>query len=73
MRDLRSFGIQACGTIRSNRKELPKDLLPGKPGGKLAKHAFVVAQRDGLTFVNWMDTKNVLTLSNFHDPVARGN
>ena len=39
---------------------MPNDLLPR---GKLVKHAFVVAQEDGLSFYNWMNTKNVLNLT----------
>ncbi|KAJ8312515.1 hypothetical protein KUTeg_009888 [Tegillarca granosa] len=64
--DLHIRGILACGTVRSNRKHLPIDLLPAKLN--LQKHQYIVAQKDCLTYSVWMDTKPVVTLSNFHDP-----
>jgi len=53
------------GTVRTNRKGLPKQL-------KLNKHEFKVAQKDELTFCVWQDTKAVCVLSNFHDPESQG-
>ena len=67
---LRSHYILACGTIRANRKGLPVQHLP--KNNTLRKHEFKVAKKNDLVFVSWMDTKPVLTLSNFHDPQARG-
>ncbi len=63
-------GIYACGTVRTNRKGLPPGLLPKSQ--KLQKHQYKVAQKDDLTFVIWMDTKAVLALSNYHDPLHTG-
>ena len=37
----------------------------------LGKHEFKVAQKDGLTFCVWQDTKAVMVLSNYHDPTER--
>ncbi|XP_061188012.1 piggyBac transposable element-derived protein 4-like [Saccostrea echinata] len=70
LRDLHIRGIYACGTVRSNWKSLPKDLLPKQV--KLQKHQYKVAQNDELTFCIWQDTKAVLVLSNFHDPLHVG-
>lgn len=63
-------GVYACGTVRSNRKGLQTDLMPKKLN--LQKHLFRIAQKDDLTFCTWMDTKPVLMLSNFHNPMAVG-
>ena len=63
-------GIYACGTVRSNRKGLPAELLPKNL--HLNKHEYRVAQKDELTFCHWMDTKAVLVLSNFHHPESVG-
>ena len=68
--DLRIRGVMACGTVRSNRKGLPVALLPKNM--KLQCGEFKVAQKDDLVFATWMDTKPVLTLSNFHDPTEQG-
>ena len=68
--DLRIRGVMACGTVRSNRKGLPVALLPKNM--KLQRGEFKVAQKDDLVFATWMDTKPVLTLSNFHDPTEQG-
>ena len=62
--------MYACGTVRSNRKNLPTALLPKNV--KLQKHEYKVAQKDELSYVVWQDTKPVCVLSNFHDPTAVG-
>ena len=62
--------VYACGTVRSNRKNLPTALLPKNV--RLEKHQYKVAQKDELSFVVWQDTKPVCVLSNFHDPTAVG-
>lgn len=66
LEELRLKGLDACGTIRSNRKG-----LPARPSG-LKKHQYQVAQKDTLTFCAWQDTKVVMVLSNHHDPMATG-
>ena len=68
--DLRVRGIMACGTVRANRKGLPAALLPKTT--KLKRGEFRRAQKDNLTYAIWMDTKPVLTLSNFHNPAEEG-
>lgn len=70
LQELLMRGIYACGTVRSNRKGLPVELLPKNI--RLEKHQYKVAQKDDLTFCSWMDTKPVLVLSNYHDPQAVG-
>jgi hypothetical protein len=71
LNDLLVFGTNACGTIRSNRVGLPRDLLPRNVA--LRKHEKKTAQKNELTFAIWQDTKPVCVLSNFHDPQAVGN
>lgn len=47
--------IQACGTVRRNRKGLPTALLHRNIA--LRKHEYKVAQKDDLTCCIWQDTK----------------
>ncbi|GFO38733.1 PiggyBac transposable element-derived protein 4-like [Plakobranchus ocellatus] len=68
--DLHHSGICAAGTVRSNRKFLPKDLLPKTV--RLEKHQFHVAQAEQLMYTIWMDTKAVCVLSNYHCPTQTG-
>ncbi|KAK3797066.1 hypothetical protein RRG08_065832 [Elysia crispata] len=70
LRDLARNGVLAIGTVRSNRKYLPNDLLPKSV--RLEKHQYRVAQADNLTFCVWMDTKAVLVMSNYHCPTLTG-
>ena len=70
LQELLMRGINACGTVRSNRKGLPVNLLP--KNNRLQKHQYSLAQKDDLSFCAWMDTKPVLVMSNFHDPTSTG-
>ena len=70
LRELYNQGICAAGTIRPNRKHLPKDLLP--KSSPLEKHNYRVAQAQELTFAVWMDTKAVCVMSNYHSPIRTG-
>ena len=63
-------GIYSCGTVRSNHKGLPTEFLPKNI--RLNKHDYRVAQKNEITFCIWQDTKSVLVLSNFHDPISVG-
>lgn len=56
-------GILSAGTVRINRKHLPKTNVPSD---KFMKRGDVVSfQANGITFVKWMDNKAVFLLSNF--------
>mgnify|MGYP000655962011 CR=1 FL=1 len=69
--DLHVRGDMACGvSVRANTKGLPRHLLPNRV--HLNKHEFKMAQKDNPTFTVWNDTKPVCVLSNFHDPIHRG-
>ncbi|XP_060777628.1 piggyBac transposable element-derived protein 4-like [Neoarius graeffei] len=69
---LKARGIQACGTVRANRRGLPKTKELSKQAG-MARHQYRVAQQDELTLCVWQDTKAVMVLSNHHDPMALGS
>ena len=56
-------GILSAGTVRANRKHMPKSDVPSD---KSIKRGDVVSfQSDGITLVKWMDNKGVFMLSNF--------
>ncbi|KAK3791474.1 hypothetical protein RRG08_046626 [Elysia crispata] len=58
------------GTIQTNRKHLPKEMLT--KNAPLAKHEYKVAQAGELPFSVWMDTKAVCVVSNYHCPGQAG-
>lgn len=66
MEDLLAVKILACGTVRKDRKGLPKqqkkdkDLSHGDSEYRTSS--------TGVSWVKWMDKKPVHFLSNFHDP-----
>ena len=60
----------ACGTVRANRKGLHTTLLAKNV--PLQQGELKLAQKDDHAYAIWMDTKVVLTLSNFHDPTQQG-
>ncbi len=69
--EMKAHGLNACGTVRANRKGLPKnDMLTKR--ASLGRHDFRVAQKGELTFCIWQDTKTVMVLSNHHDPTKTG-
>ncbi|XP_056441941.1 piggyBac transposable element-derived protein 4-like [Gadus chalcogrammus] len=71
LEEMRTHGLYACGTVRANRRGLPKSELLRKKAS-LNKHEYRVAQMDDLTFCIWQDTKTVMVLSNHHDPTETG-
>jgi hypothetical protein len=70
IRELTQAGVNAVGTVRTNRRELPRRLLPKNLA--LRKHEFKVAQMNEMTFSVWQDTKPVCVLSNCHSPTEVG-
>ena len=61
--DLRRLGFGACGTVRMNRRGLPKET-----SAKLKKGETVSAQVDGsMMALKWMDKRPVTMLSAIHD------
>ncbi|XP_058810396.1 piggyBac transposable element-derived protein 4-like [Phymastichus coffea] len=63
---LKQDNILACGTVRSNRANLPKS---DKSDKKMVIGEYEYkTSTSGLTWIKWMDKKPVYFLSNFHDP-----
>ena len=61
---LRELGYGACGTVRVNRRGVPKELTTTK----LAKGEVLTAQtEDGTLALKWMDKRPVTLLSTIHD------
>ena len=60
--DLAAQQTFSCGTIRSDRKGLPK----GFKGGKLQKGDTLFWQNDGVTAVTWQDKRTVHAISSIH-------
>lgn len=64
MEFLKANGVQACATIRSNRKCLPNDLKSDK---NMQRDDFDFRMsKQGVTVYKWMDNEGVLVVSNFH-------
>ncbi|XP_051170470.1 piggyBac transposable element-derived protein 4-like [Leptopilina boulardi] len=66
MISLKKDKILACGTVRSNRKGLPKDYQPDNKM-KTGDSEFR-SSSSGIGWVKWKDNRAVYALSNFHDP-----
>ena len=67
VKKLKSKGIFSCGTVRSNRKGLPKDL---KPNEKMKRGDIERRYCDGISFVKWIDNKAVMMLSSIDSAMA---
>lgn len=64
MEYLKSKGVHACGTIRSNRRALPVGIKPDK---SLERGEFDHrVSKEGILYVKWNDNKPVHVVSNFH-------
>ena len=63
-------GIHTIGTVRSNRKNMPKSLPDDK---SMQRGDSVGLYANGISAVKWMDTRSVIHLSNMHDPNATGS
>lgn len=63
---LKKDNIFSCGTVRKNRRGLPKSEVPDK-AMKTGDFEFQTST-NGLTWIKWKDKKPVYFLSNYHDP-----
>ena len=61
-------GISACGTIRKDRKGLPKN--HGKEKDMKMRDSEYRTSYERIRWLKWVDKKPVQFLSNFHDPYA---
>ncbi|XP_023019185.2 piggyBac transposable element-derived protein 4 [Leptinotarsa decemlineata] len=67
LRDLLKENIYACGTIRKNRKEEPKDITNNKDKMLRGTSLWKIS-KEGIFYLKWMDNKPVLFSSNYHGP-----
>ncbi|KAL3180426.1 hypothetical protein MRX96_008988 [Rhipicephalus microplus] len=65
LQQLRDKDILACGTFRTNRKNLPAEL---KVNNKLNCGEFVWKRKRNVTTYQWRDTKQVHRMPNYHNP-----
>jgi hypothetical protein len=69
--DLDRHTVNSCGTIRSNRKDIPCDFGPQQL--KLKRGYVRVRTSGGLTTLVWKDRREVSMLTNMDPPLAEGN
>jgi len=59
--------LQACGTVQTNRKEFPRELVRSKKQLPRGQSAFL-CRPNGTCATVWCDRNPVYFLSTFHDP-----
>ena len=59
---LKEHNTDLCGTLRKNRKDLPKEILVCK----LKKGEVIAKQASDITIIKWRDKRDVLMLSTCH-------
>jgi len=69
--DLDGHKINSCGTVRPNRRDMPRDFGPKQL--KLKRGDVRVRTRGGLTALVWKDRREVYMLTNMDPPPAEGN
>lgn len=66
---LMNCNTKCCGTVRTNRKNLPKNA----PSDKDMKRGDIFTTSfSGISYVKWMDNKGVHLLTNFVPPMEKG-
>lgn len=63
---LSEHAIKACGTVRANRKGMPRNFPSDK---EMKRDGIASFSADGIACVKWMDDREVILLSNFISPV----
>ena len=58
--------LKSCGTVRSNRKNIPKNVSLDK---NMKRGDIYTSSFEGISFVKWMDNRAVTLLTNFLSPV----
>lgn len=59
-------GIYATGTVRINRKNMPRDFCNSTNKLERGEYEYIISKN--IILFKWMDKKLVFLLSNFHDP-----
>jgi hypothetical protein len=66
LEELLRSGIRCCGTVRKNRKDLPKDLI--STAGELQEHEWAYRQKGELGALVWKDRRLVYMLTTHISP-----
>ncbi|CAC5411227.1 unnamed protein product [Mytilus coruscus] len=61
------YNTAACGTVRLNRRELPKDIMKKNPEGVTIRGDMQFRQKEAVAAVVWKDKKYVNLISSIHD------
>ena len=69
--DLFQRKINACGTVRHDRRGMPRDI--GPKSLKMKRGDIVTRVRGKLRAVRWKDRRDVYILTNMHSPPVEGN
>ena len=69
--DLFKRKINACGTVRHDRRGMPRDI--GPKSLKMKRGDIVTRVRGNLRAVRWKDKCDVYILTNMHSPPVEGN
>jgi hypothetical protein len=69
--DLFQRKMNACGTVRHDRREMPRDI--GPKSVKMKRGDIATRVRGTLRAVRWKDRRDVYVLTNIHAPPVEGN
>ena len=69
--DLFQRKINVCGTVRYDRRGMPRDI--GPKSLKMKRGDIVTRVRGNLRAVHWKDRRDVYILTNMHSPPVEGN
>ena len=65
--DLLKIGVYCTGTVRTNRKHFPKELVPADKSMGMGTYRFASCENFPLTAVWWKDRRDVFVLSYVHE------
>jgi len=69
--DLSGRKINCCGTVRNDRRGMPKDISSRTIKAK--KGDIITRVRGNQSIVRWKDKRDVYVLTNMHTPPVEGN
>jgi len=69
--DLFQRKINACGTVRHDRRGMPRDI--GPKSLKMKRGDIATRVRGTLRAIHWKDKRDVYILTNMHSPPVEGN
>ena len=65
--DLLDIGVYCTGTVRTNRKHFPKELVPSSKALPMGNYRFAVSERFSITAAWWKDRRDVFMMSSLHE------